>query len=279
MTDRIKGRLRPQHTLKFGKLFDNRYPLVPNIWAKGVPIDDGTVTAIRQGNTSGDAIQLGVFASEILERNFLNRTYQRLHDIAKVGTQGDVRTTLEEKQISFRFKSDGFIQILSHNIGEKGEHPQTIEALLEAARAICVYELIERPDQFSDYFIEMENRLYEHMSQPHGRRDDFICQLHERGIDDPLDWFKAVYKDRSRSRWFGKLTPYQMEFFKGIMEGLSQIDGIDRFSKQVLEYKRGHEVQMNDVIDRVGQETGIPITPAAVELFFHLIYFTETGSR
>lgn len=270
----IGSRLKPSHPLDVGKRFDSRYPLVTNIQCRGIPINERTITAIRLGDTSGNAIQLAAFASEFIETGSLTKTYQRLHNIIGVGRGENIRVTLKEERIDFRYQSEGFTQRLSDEIGEI---QQTTGAILEATRAICVYMLRDRPDEFSRYFFEMENLLYDHMREPPERRDSKICDLHEQGIDNPLDWFRRVYADRGRGRWFGKLTPYQMDFFYKIIGDLSQSETIDPFSLQVLEYKKSHKEKIGNVINRMCKETGVPITPAAIELLFHLIYLSETG--
>ncbi|MDO8610536.1 MAG: hypothetical protein Q7R95_08375 [bacterium] len=200
----------------------------------------------------------------------LNNTYTLLHDLSMIGLLNDVRIHKNERNTQHRFQSWHY----TDRVAEKTELDRnSVTYLFEIMRAISVYTL-KNNSQLNGLFDQMIGRLYEDMLTPPSRADHFFEDLNKDAITDPIEWFKKVYKNPKRATFFGKLAPYEMDFFEKIFSFLMTQNGIDPFSKLVLDY-RSKKISSGQLQKTLKDDIGIPVAEGAIEKYFHTVYLAE----
>ncbi|MDO8609036.1 MAG: hypothetical protein Q7R95_00660 [bacterium] len=265
----LKGDVQPI-SIDFGTKRSSKSPFLQRYHDLDVPIHPNSVTSIRLGNASGKRITVSAYAAEKLIDNNLNRTYSLLHDLSMIGLLEDVRIHKHERNTQHRFQSWHYTDRVAEKIDIDRN---TVTYLFEIMRAISVYTLRDNP-QLNGLFDQMVGRLYEDILTPPSRADHFFEELNQDAITNPVEWFKKVYKNPKRATFFGKLVPYEMNFFEKIFSYLMTQNRIDPFSKLVLDY-RSKKISFGQLQDTLKAEVGIPVAEGAIEKYFHTLYLAE----
>lgn len=220
-----------------------------------LPIHPTTISRIRSGDMSGRRVVDSIFAARALtELPSYEASYIALLRIIKTGLGSGIRINRSSANYNHRYLSEGYLGRLSVATDIK---QTALRSLLHAARVISVYATLSNPDQLSPEFLRMQQTLYSHMSTPHYSSDNLLERLEQKSITNPAEWYQFVYSVH-RGRWWGKLTPYEMEYFYAAMKHLVVTEGCDQFTSNVLMCKAGY-LSQDRLAQITSEETGIPI--------------------
>jgi hypothetical protein len=237
-------------------------------------IDPHSLSRVGKRYT-GEVSVLRLLCEDMLDNNSPTpQTHAFFKKIIDLGTDPSIRTTGQSNRETM-FSPKGYTSTIAKRM-EIDE--QLIRRLIRSLRATAVYEASQNPEaEFNQKLYPAIVSLYEaDQLLPPSQQDD--GQLHDlvsrwdRSIAGYYKLMGEKIQEKVNGMWLGRFLPYEMDFFKDLLNYLMENNNQASFFTKKLLQDIVQFIHPNDkIIKRVSKDTHVPIDHSVIDDYIFIL--------